>query len=80
MALMRRLMTKSTAINVAAADQAVSPPSNGLYITTTGTLVVRFAEDSADVTLTNLQAGFFYPFAVKKIIKLGTTAAGFIIR
>jgi hypothetical protein len=79
MATMRNLATKAVVINVAAADQALSPPSNGIHISTAGNLVCRFSEDSADVTLP-VAANTFYPYSLKAIRMTGTTAAGFIIR
>lgn len=79
MSIMRKLATKATAISVGGGDQTVSPPSNGIHITTAGNLVARFAEDTADVTVA-CAANTYYPYSVKVIRQTGTTVAGFILR
>lgn len=69
----------ATAISYGSGDQVLTNCSRGIYITTTGTLVMRFADDTADVTFTGLLAGQWYPFSVAIIRNSGSSAAGFIL-
>ena len=69
----------AVAINYGGGDQQLANCCRGLYITTSGNLAVRFADDSADVTLTGLLAGQWYPFSVAIIRQTASTAAGFIL-
>lgn len=75
----RHSLTKATAISVGGGDQTVSPPSSGIHVTTAGNLVVRMADDTADVTIA-CAANTYYEYSVKVIRQTGTTAAGFIMR
>lgn len=67
------------AINIGSGDQVLGVAGRALYIGTAGNLVVRMADDAADVTLSNLAAGVVYPFAIVVIRSAGSTAAGVIL-
>ena len=54
------------------ADQIFTKATRWLYVAVTGTLVVRFADDSADVTLANLPVGL-YQFAISIIRNSGSS-------
>lgn len=69
----------ATAISVGGGDQTLTSPSRGLYISGAGTLAVRFVDDTADVTLTGLAAGVWYPFAIRIVRQAGATATGFLL-
>jgi len=81
----KRLRTSSesarseTPISVSGGDQKLAYCSRGIYISTAGTLVCRLADNSADSTFSNLNAGSWYPFAVAIIRQTGTTAAGNVL-
>lgn len=49
--------------------------TRGFMVNVAGNVAVRFADDSADVTLT-LLAGVVYPFRIKYVRVSGTTATG----
>jgi len=53
-------------------DQVFTKATRWLYVAVTGTLVVRFADDSADVTLANLPVGL-YQFAIAIIRSSGSS-------
>jgi len=69
----------AVAINYGSGDQILTYASRGIYITTTGNLAVRFADDTSDVTLTGLNAGQWYPFSVAIVRQTSSTAAGFLL-
>jgi len=66
------------AINYAAADQVLTVAARGLYISGAGNLVVETIGGDT-LTFTGLLAGVIYPVAVRKIIKLGSSAAGLVL-
>lgn len=66
------------AISVGSADQVLAKATRWVYIGTTGNLVVRLADDTADVTLSNVPVGL-YQLAVAIVRKTGTTAAGVLL-
>lgn len=69
----------SAAINVSSADQVLDHCTRGVWIQTAGAnLVVRLADDSADVTFTSIGAGFF-PLAIAIVRKTGTTVSGVLL-
>ena len=49
-----------------------------LYVGVGGTVIVRLADDSADVTLLNVPSGTFIPLNIKKVEKTGTTATNMV--
>jgi hypothetical protein len=70
---------RSVPIDFSVADQTLSEPGTGLYISTAGDLVVRLRSGASDTTLTGLLAGKVYDFEVVKIVKAGSTAAGLVL-
>ena len=81
----RRIRTSSesaraaVAINYSSGDQTLTKCSRGVYVTTSGTLVVRLADDTADATFTGLLAGQWYPLAVAIVRQTSSTAAGLLL-
>lgn len=69
---------QAIAINYSSADHQFANATRWIYIGTTGNLAVRFADDTADVTLSNLPVGL-YQFAISIVRKTGSTAAGVAI-
>lgn len=67
-----------TAIAVSSVDQVLTKPTRWVQIGTAGNLVCRLADDTADVTLNNLQQGI-HPLAVAIVRHTGTTAAGVLL-
>lgn len=67
------------AISVGGGDQVLSVCSRWVYIGTTGNLVVRLADDTADITLSNLPAGVMLPLAVAIVRQTGSTAVGVLL-
>lgn len=65
------------AIDVSSGDIELTNLTRGLYVGTSGDIVVQFSDDAdaAPVTLKNLAAGVWHPLQVQKIIETGTTAA-----
>lgn len=51
--------------------------SRGLYVGTTGNIVVYFIDSSTSVTLSNVPVGF-YPWGVKRVLATGTTASNIV--
>lgn len=49
-----------------------------IYVGTGGSLVVRLADDSTNVTLSNVADGSLLPLRVKRVIATGTTASGIV--
>ena len=73
----RRLRTSNEAGRAAitinySADQKFAKATRWLWVAVTGTLVVRFADDTADVTIANLPVGL-YPFAISIIRSSGSS-------
>lgn len=66
------------AVAITKSDSTVIPRTRGLYVGTTGDLVVRFSADSANVTLKNVAAGMTHPFSVIRVLSTGTTAADIV--
>ena len=69
----------AVAINYSGGDQSLAKYCRGVYISTGGNLAVRFADDSADVTLVGLVAGQWYPFCLAIIRQTSSTAAGHVL-
>lgn len=67
------------AINYGGGDQTLTNYSRGVYITTSGTLVVRLADDTADATFSGLLAGQWYPLCISIIRQTSSTAAGLLL-
>jgi hypothetical protein len=68
----------SVAINVAAADQALTVCSRWLYVGVTGNLVCRLQDDAADQTFSNLAVGW-HQLAIAVVRKTGTTIASSVL-
>lgn len=66
------------AISVGGGDQVLSVCSRWVYISGTGNLVVRLADDTADTTLSNIPVGVMLPLAVA-IVRSTSTAAGVLL-
>jgi hypothetical protein len=67
------------AIAVGGGDQILAVCSRAVYISGTGALVIRLADDTADITLSGLVVGTVYPLAIALIRQAGTTAAGVLL-
>jgi hypothetical protein len=70
---------RSVPIDFAAADQTLSEPGRGIYISGAGDLVVRMRSGATDTTLTGLLAGKVYDFEIVRVVKFGSTAAGLVL-
>jgi hypothetical protein len=68
-----------TAISVGGGDQILNVCTRWVYIASTGNLVVRLADDTADTTLSNLPVGVMLPLAVAIVRQTGTTAGGVLL-
>lgn len=67
------------AISVGGGDQVLAVCSRFLYVATTGAVVVRLADDTADITLSGLLAGTILPLAIAIVRQTGTTATGVLL-
>jgi hypothetical protein len=68
----------SAALNVGGGDQVLTNVARGFLCTTSGNLVCRFIDDTADQTIA-LTAGNIYPFMIALIRQTGTTVAGTLL-
>lgn len=66
-------LTKNVAVDYSGGDQTLAVVSRSLSANVAGTVVLRMADDTADITR-YMQAGIDYPWAVKLIRNSGTTA------
>lgn len=66
-----------TAISVGGGDQVLSVCTRKIWIGTAGNLIVRLADDTADVTFTALAIGV-YDLAIA-VVRSTTTAAGVLL-
>jgi hypothetical protein len=64
------------AIAVTPSDATVIPVTRGLYVGTTGTLIVRTANGN-NATFTNVAVGY-HPLQVDMVLATGTTALGIL--
>jgi len=62
------------AVNYSGGDVTLTTVCRGVVCSTSGTLVCRMEDDSADVTL-YLNAGQPYPYRIKIVRNSGTTAS-----
>ena len=53
--------------------------TRGVFVGVTGDLVVRFAGDTANVTLKNVAAGVTHPWSIDRVIATGTTATSIVV-
>ena len=51
----------------------------GVFVGTAGDLVVRFAGDTANVTLKNVVAGVTHPWSITRVLASGTTATDIVV-
>lgn len=70
---------KGAAISVGGGDQVLDVCTRFLYVATTGAVVVRLADDTADTTLSGLLAGTILPLAIAVVRQTGTTATGVLL-
>jgi hypothetical protein len=70
----------AASVNISSTDATLTNVTRGLYVGTSGDVVVQFSDDgdSATVTLKNLAAGVWHPVQVQKVIKTGTTATDIV--
>lgn len=71
-------ISSAAALDVSVTDVTLNRITRGIYIGTSGNLVVQFAGDAASATLSGLAAGVWHPMQVQKIFNSGTTAAGIL--
>lgn len=64
------------AVDISAADWPTARITRGIYVGTSGDVVVQYCDDSdaATVTHKNLAAGVWHPMQVQKVVRTGTTA------
>lgn len=67
-------LTSMVAVDYSAGDATLAKVSRSLSCNVEGTVVMRLADDSADVTR-YMMAGIDYPWAVKIVRNSGTTAS-----
>jgi hypothetical protein len=67
-------LTSFVALDYSAADVTLARIPRSIVCSTSGTLVCRMVDDTADVTLF-LNAGQVYPYQVSIVRKTGTTAS-----
>jgi hypothetical protein len=72
------LPRKAEAVTPADSDISSGRIYLGLYVGTGGNVSVRMADDSADVTYTNVQSGAMLPIAVKRVNSTNTTATNIV--
>jgi len=70
--------TSGAALTPADADFSNGVIYRALWVGTGGTVVVRFADDSTDVTLTKVPDGTLLVGAVKRLALTGTTASAIV--
>lgn len=63
-------------VDISSTDATFTNVTRGLYVGVTGDVVVQFADDAdnATVTLKGLVAGVWHPVQVQKVVRTGTTA------
>lgn len=66
-------LTRSVAVDYSSSDVTLTVISRSLSCNVAGTVVLRMADDTADITR-YMQAGIDYPWAVKIVRNSGTTA------
>lgn len=66
-------------LNVGGGDQVLSVCARYFYCSTSGNLVCRLADDSADLTFTGMVAGATYPISIAVVKASGTTAGGILL-
>jgi hypothetical protein len=69
----------AAAISVGGGDQILTKYARGVLITTSGTIVGRLVEDTADQTFAGLVTGNVYALCFALIRQSGTTAAGLLL-
>lgn len=62
-------------IDYSGGDQTLAQYARGVYVSAAGNLKVDML-DGSTITFSNLAAGQYYPFTVRKIYQTGSTAAG----
>lgn len=67
--------TGAIAIDYSAADQVLTTPGRGLHINADGTLVLILIDDAHAGLPYVVKAGVTYPFAVKTIVRTGSSGA-----
>lgn len=70
--------TSATTLTAADSDFASGVIYRALWVGTGGTVVVRFADDSANVSLLNVPDGTLLVGAVKRLHSTGTTASNIV--
>jgi hypothetical protein len=74
-----RTQSTRSAFAITPSDSVVfDPPTNGLYIGSTGTIRVVHADDTDVTDYPVIVAGSVYPWAVKQVHAAGTTVTGII--
>ena len=63
---------------VTPSDSADIQTTRGLYVGAAGDIVVIFRNDTASVTLVAVAAGTTLPYAIKRVLSTGTTAASLV--
>jgi hypothetical protein len=71
-------ISSALAVDVSGGDVNMPRLTRGVYIGASGNLVVQFAGDAGNVTLTGLAAGVWHPMQVQKFIQTSTTATGIV--
>lgn len=66
---------RAIAINTGSGDVSMSLSCRALYVGTGGNIVLRLADDTADVTVSNVVGGTVLPLQTAIIRQTGTTAA-----
>lgn len=67
------------AVSVTPSNTATFTRTRGVYVGVTGNLTVRFAGDTANVTLTNVAAGVTHPWSIDRVMATGTTATNIVV-
>lgn len=68
--------TGAEAVDIGSNDHTFSAKIRGLYVGTTGNVVVHFPAGNA--TFSNVPPGSILPVAVDKVIRTGTTASNMV--
>lgn len=68
-----------SAVAVTPSDSASFAATRGVFVGTSGDLVVRFAGDTANVTLKNVVAGVTHPWSITRVAATGTTATNIVV-
>lgn len=72
-------ISSAAVIDISSTDATLNRITRGLYVGVAGDVVVQFAGDNGNITLTGLAAGVWHPVQIQKVVKTGTTATNIVV-